>query len=62
MNLEIITLREASQIQKDKYRITYMQNLIFFNDTTEPIYKIEANLHIMKTNLWSPKGKRGRER
>lgn len=32
-----------------------MQNLIFFNDTTEPIYKIEANLHILKTNLWLPK-------
>ena len=57
MNLEIITPREATQIQKDKYHITLMRNLIFFNDTTEPIYKIEANLHILKTNLWLPKEK-----
>ena len=62
MNLEIITPREASEIQKDKYHITHMQNLIFFNDTTEPIYKIEANLHILKTNLWLPKGKCGVEK
>ena len=29
------------------------------NDTNELVYKTEADLQILKTNLWLPKGKCG---
>ena len=29
------------------------------NDTNKLIYKTEADLQILKTNVWLPKGKRG---
>ena len=38
-----------------------MWNLIFKNDINELIYKTATDSQISKTNLWSPKGKRGRE-
>ena len=37
-----------------------MWNLIFKNDTNELIYKTDSQ--ILKTNLWLPKGKRGRDK
>ena len=44
MNLRIIILSEVSQGQRDKYHITYMQNL----------KKKDTNRHIYK-NKWTPK-------
>ena len=42
MDLEIITLSEVSQKEKDKYHeITYMWNLKY--STNVPIYKIEKD-------------------
>ena len=41
MNLRTSLLCEVSQIQKDKYIITYMLNLN--NDTKELIYKTETD-------------------
>ena len=43
------------------YDITHMWNLILKSDTNELIYKTETDLHILKTNLWLPKGKPGGE-
>ena len=44
--------------EKDKYGITYMQNLKK-SDTNELIYKTERDAQTLKTNLWLPKGKDG---
>ena len=41
MGLEIVTLSEVSQTEKDIYDITYMWNLK--NDTNELIYKTETD-------------------
>ena len=61
MDLEII-LNEISQKERQwPYDITYMWNLIFKNDINELIYKTATDSQISKTNLWLPKGKRGRE-
>ena len=42
MDLEMITLSEVSQTEKDKYDITYMWN-IKKNDTNELTYKSEID-------------------
>ena len=48
-----ITLSEISQIQKDKYGITYMGNLKK-GGTNELIYKTEVEAWMQETNLWIP--------
>ena len=54
IDLEMITLSEVSQTEKDKYYdITYMWNLK--NNTNQLIYK--TNTHRHRTNLWLLKGK-----
>ena len=40
------------------YDITYMWNLVK-NDTNGFIYKTEVDSQILKTYVWSPKGKWG---
>ena len=56
MDLEIITVSEVSQTEKDKYHdITYMWNLKY--NTNELIYKTEIDPQTQKTNFWLPKGK-----
>ena len=41
------------------FDITYMWNLR--NNTNESICKTETDSQTQKTNLWLPKGKRGRQ-
>ena len=57
MDLEISTLSEVSQTQKDRYDITLHVEFNFKNDINELIYKTEKDLQISKTNVWIPKGK-----
>ena len=49
----------TNQNAKDKipYDITHMWNLKY--STNEPIYEIETDSQIQKTNLWLPKEKGG---
>ena len=56
MDLEMIILSEVSQKEKDKYHITYMQNLKY--DTNELIYKTEADSQTERTDLQLPRGRR----
>ena len=61
MDLEIIILIEVCQTEKDKYIIgyhLYVESKRQEKDTNEFIYKIERVKQ--KTNLWLPKGKRGK--
>ena len=46
-----------SKLDKDKYHITYIQNLK--NGTNEIIYKTETDSQTLKTSLLLPKGKVG---
>ena len=56
MQLEIIILSELSQNKKDNaYDITYVGNLK--DDTDEPLYEIEAESGIQRTDWWSPRGR-----
>ena len=55
IDLEMIIPTEVNQIEKDKYHMTYMWNLIKSN-TKEIICKIETDSQISKSNLWLPKG------
>ena len=56
MDLEIITLREVSQKEKDKYHvITYIWSLK--NNTNDFIYKTTTDSQTSKTNLRLLKGK-----
>ena len=41
MDVEIVILSEASQAEKDKYRMISLICGIFKNGTNEPIYKTE---------------------
>ena len=60
MDIDIITLSEVSQTEKDKYHmISLICGIQFKNDINELIYKTETDLQVLKTNLWLPKGKRG---
>ena len=59
MDLEIIILSEVRQRQIS-YNITYIQNLKY--DTNGLIYKTETHSQTQKTNLWLPKGKRGKDK
>ena len=59
MDLEIITLSEVSQTEKDKYHMILLICRIFKNDTNELVYKTEIDSQTQKTNLWLPKGKGG---
>ena len=43
------------------YDMTYMWNLKKRYITNEPIYEAETDWQTLKTNLWLPKGKSGRE-
>ena len=54
-DLEIIL---PSAVNQANTNITYMQNLKY-NETNEPIYKIETNSQTLKTNLGLQKGKCG---
>ena len=57
MDLEIITLSELSDRQRQiAYDITYMWNLKIWY-TNELIYKTETDSQTSKTNLWLPEGK-----
>ena len=56
MDLDIITLREVSQKEKDKYHvITYIWSLK--NNTNNFIYKTATDSQTSKTNLRLLKGK-----
>ena len=60
MDLEIITLSEISQTEKDKYHII---SLIFLNlkyGTSEPIYETEPDSQTWRTDLWLLMGRRVR--
>ena len=50
VNLEIITLSEVSQTEKDKYHKILLICGIKKN-TNEPIYKTEMESQMQKTNL-----------
>ena len=57
MQPEIIILSEVSQNNKDNaYDITYVWNLK--DDTNEPLYEIETESGIQRTDWWSPRGRR----
>ena len=57
MQPEIIILSEVSQNNKDNaYDITYVWNLK--DDTNEPLYEIETESGIQRTDWWSPSGRR----
>ena len=43
MDLEIITLSEVSQTEKDKYHMILLICRIFKNDTNELVYKTEID-------------------
>ena len=58
MDLEIVTLSEVSQTEKDKY-MTLLICGIFKKGTNELIYKTEIEPQMQKTNLWLPGGKGG---
>ena len=62
MNLEITILSEVKSERKRQipYDITYMRNLKY--DTDEFTYKTETDSQTLKTNLWLPKGKGGRDK
>ena len=54
LDLEIITLSELSQTEKDKYHdITYLWNLKY--DTNKHIYSSETDSQIQRTKLWLPR-------
>ena len=56
MDLEIITLSEISQKEKDKYHdITYMWNLKY--GTNELNYNTETDSQTQRTDLWLPRGR-----
>ena len=60
MDLEIITLSEVSQTEKDKYYIiTCMWNLKI--NANELIYKIETDFRHRKQTYGCQSGKRGEE-
>ena len=46
MDLQIITVSE--EVRQTSYTISQMWNLILKNDTSEPIYKTETDLQILK--------------
>ena len=58
MDLEIVTLCEVSQTEKDKYHTILFICEILKNGTIELIYKTEIESQMEKTNLWLPGGKR----
>ena len=59
MQLDILTLSEVSQREKDKYHmISHIWNLKY--GTNEPIYRKETNSQTWRTEVWLPRG-RGRE-
>ena len=55
MELEIVTLSEVSQPEKDKYMISLV--IQSKHDTNGLVYKAKIDLQTSKTNLWLPKGK-----
>ena len=57
MQLEILTLSEVGQKERDKY---HMISLICGNvkyGTNELIYKIEMDSQILRTDFWLPRGR-----
>ena len=61
MKLEMIILSKSKRERQIPYDITYMWNLKYdTNNANELIYKTETDSQAWKTNLWLPKGKRGR--
>ena len=61
MQLKINILSEVSQKEKDiPYDITYMWNLKY--DTNESIYKTETDSQTWRSDLWLPRGEKGKER
>ena len=56
MQLEIITISEVGQKEKDKYHvITYMWNLKY--DTNEPVYETETDSRTERTDWCLPRGR-----
>ena len=62
MNLETIILSEVSQRKTNMIRYHSCGIQFCKNDINELTYKTETDSQISKTNLWLPKGKRGRGR
>ena len=64
MDLEIVTLSEVSQTQKDKYHLILLICGILKKKggTNELIYKTEVESRTQKTNLWLPGGKGRRDK
>ena len=64
MNLEMIIPTEVSKSDREgqmSYDISYMSNLKK-NDVNELVYKTDKDSQTQKTNLWLPKGERGRDK
>ena len=59
MGLEIITLSEVSQKEKDKHAVTYMWYLTY--DTDGHIYETEIGSHTQSTELWLPRWRGGKD-
>ena len=64
MDLEIITVCEVNQPEKDKYyMISLICRMLKKKTTNELIYKIETDSKTLRMNLWLPERKgRGRDR
>ena len=59
---ETVILSEVSQRKTNIVYHSYMESNFFLKkETNELIYKIEADLQILKINLWLPKGKHSTE-
>ena len=61
MDLYIITLNEVMERKTDIWSHLCLESKKNNNDTNEVIYKTETHSQTLKTNLWLPKCKGGRE-
>ena len=59
MNLETVIQSEVSQKQKNKYCIIFLICGIQKNDMEELICKAEIETQMQRTNVWTPRGKKG---
>ena len=61
VDLEIVTLSEIRQIEKDKYMKSLTCGILESTDANEFIYKTEIDSQTLETNLWLPNWKAGGE-